>query len=313
MDLNQSKVDTAIVEKYVQKLGLAPTDGSPEAHLKALTDYFATKPLTELVVCDRCHGQSTLELDECPFCGDAEIEEEAPKPKKAAKKKEKSPKAIEPTAEVKLSAKDFEKQAARVEGATRKAAGNLIEIGQALSEINDRDLWKLPKDPDTKLARYRSFKSCVQERFGMSLSYAYALMKVASEFTPEDLRKFGIGRLKLALSVPSEEREKVLAEPTVEGARQKAKEIAEPKPTPAPVKSITVAAVLNEIVEAVAQKRPNSPQAAGTPTSPAAALSDDPWAVFDLANDLRLFVRVRRNVDGEIVISTEFKHNEGSF
>jgi hypothetical protein len=64
--------------------------------------------------------------------------------------------------------------------------------------------------------------------------------------------------------------------------------------------------VIEQNVELRMQIRsPDANVPIGEDTEPATELSDDPWAMMILENDLHMYFRVKQDADGELVLNVE--------
>ena len=57
-------------------------------------------------------------------------------------------------------------------------------------------------------------------------------------------------------------------------------------------------------------KRPKEPGPVGEETTPAKALTDDPWCKLKLTNNVMLYVRLTRGDDGELKAIIEHRRGE---
>ena len=223
----------------------------------------------------------------------------APKKKVLARKSKKKPsaKATKGTAIVvdtpkvpsKFGEIDLNQSVAKCRVFMSDATLECFRLGQELNHISDNNLYLLRRSEAGK-STYTSFKVFVRNEFGMSHQQAYNLMHVAKNFTEDQVREIGTTKLNLALKVPPEMREEILASAsegeTMSSLSEKAQALLD-KSTPAkkpPVGKGLTAIIAMGLMEEPMYKVPKSPAKVGAPTTPASNINDEPFAVFILEN-----------------------------
>lgn len=75
--VDMSKVKRAVLVKYAVQLKVGTDADTDEKLVKVLTAKFEKLGVARLADCTNCGGESDRELDACPFCGDANEDEDA--------------------------------------------------------------------------------------------------------------------------------------------------------------------------------------------------------------------------------------------
>lgn len=321
--VKMAKVDKEVVKRYIARERLNK-NGTIEDRVEELHGCYierARKDGTQLFECDVCSGFSPQDLSECPFCGTTG-QEEIVEAGAGAKKDEAAadpPAADAPAREPIIprvgtdvwSEKDLDRECDVIRKGSRMAAGTLFAMGRAFKRIHTHDLWKLRRRDDDKPA-FTNFKRFVADEFGITHTYAYQLMEVSEKFTEEQIAELGVSKLRLALTVPDMHRGEILdaakGGATVKDLGDKAREL-RGDGAPPPEKRITVGLMMGQQT-VQAWKRPKKDGPVGVPTTPAKSLGDYPWAVLELENDVRLFVRMSRNEEGEIAYIFEARRGK---
>ena len=188
-------------------------------------------------------------------------------------------------------------------------------LGHELNHICDNNLYLLRLGENGK-SKYTNFKVFVRNEFSMAHQQAYLLMGVAKNFTEDQVRQIGVTKLNLALKVPQEFREEILAKAqdgeTMATLSEKADELLK-KDTPAKVppmgKQLT-AIIAMGLMEAPMYKAPTQPGKVGEPTTPASQINDEPFAVFMLENGVEATFQVLKDDDGNLRASLAFRRGE---
>lgn len=254
-----SKLNIENVNGALAKLGIQPFETLNE-NVKALVDYFGTRNKEDLVECDNCGGVSSMDFDNCPFCGQGDTppagvtvrEKEAPVeatvPAEEGKKGKKSKKAVAPATTTALAKVKPAKPAKVIEGelapqgtvddlntsvveinlAKGEAAKSHWRIGKLIAENHSRALWKLRLDESGK-AKYKSFNSFCESELKISPAHAYNLMDIARAFTEQQVSEFGPAKLGLVLQVPPEDQPKLLEAAGSASKRELEKKVKETK------------------------------------------------------------------------------------
>lgn len=207
---------------------------------------------------------------------------------------------------------DLNQSVAKCRGFMADATLECFRLGQELNHISDNNLYLLRLGENSKSV-YTNFKVFVRNEFGMSHQQAYNLMAVAANFTEDQVRQIGTTKLNLALKVPEDMREKILAAAsegdTMSSLSEKADELLN-RDTPAkkpPVGKALTAIIAMGLMEAPMYKAPTQPGKVGEATSPANALNDEPFAVFTLENGVEATFQVLKNDEGDLVASLAFR------
>jgi len=206
---------------------------------------------------------------------------------------------------------DLDAAIARLNQATLDTAVGLVTYCSELKNIHENELWKLRADG----TMHKTFELFCKNELGISRSYAYQLITISSNYTLEQLSKFGFQKLRLALQVPPELRSKLLGDgsDTVrtmsDRARQLAgKETKSRQPPAADKARAVMVAIVPGIIEVPMQARPNEGAwPAGKPTRPAKSLKDDPWFRLAMSGNVFLTVRITHNDKGEIIAIVEHR------
>lgn len=299
--------------------------------------------------CTNCDGESPGILDQCPFCGESgtqdpedvntgiptteeevKVEEEPvadtpSKPpkrstakKKATKKKstrkkkdeEKPSEAIVVPSQ--FSEVDLNQSVAKCLAYMSDATLECFRLGEELNHISNNNLYLLRVGENSK-STYTNFKVFVRKEFGMSHQQAYNLMAVAANFDEDQVRKIGTTKLKLALKVPPEMRETILAAAsegeTMSSLSEKANALLDrdTPPKKAPVGKQLTAIIAMGLLEEPMYKAPTQPGKVGEPTTPASSLNDEPFAVFTLENGVEATFQVLKDEDGALRASLAFR------
>jgi hypothetical protein len=256
------KVDEKLVDKTLKALKLDAAATLPEKVGQLVGHYRGTAPdVKQLAKCD-CGGVFPADMKQCPYCGDEDDADAAkkpaakapPAPKVDATKPEAKPdakpvdtKAPKATAIVKVAAqpdnlagltsKSLDEATARVIALKGESTSKMWELGKALQDIHERQLWKLRTDDKGK-PTYRSFDAYCAAEVMMSAVSCYALIKIPEHFSAEQVRELGTSKINLILKAPEEDR-KALEEDVRKGGiskeelRRKVKGLVDKKGKPA--------------------------------------------------------------------------------
>ncbi len=188
-------------------------------------------------------------------------------------------------------------------------------LGQELNYICDYKLYLFRRIENGK-SKYTSFKVFVRNEFGMAYQQAYLLMGVAKNFTEDQVRQIGVTKLNLALKVPQEFREEILAKAgdgeTMATLSEQAQSLLD-KSTPAkalPVGKQLTAIIAMGLMEAPMYKAPTQPGKVGAATTPASQINDEPFAVFMLENGVEATFQVLKDEAGNLVASLAFRRGD---
>lgn len=225
---------------------------------------------------------------------------------------------VETTAIAIVDSTALDEQVQVIREAVLGGAISLHRLGQAATTIVTDNLWKQRAD-EQGTPKFRSFKQFCAEELGMTAVHIYRAMKVAEEFTEADLKLLSGRQVRLMLDVPKESRSEVLEAAKRGEAGSKLSDRANDlrgkagkNALPEPKKAITVAVTQGH----TKLKMFKRPTAAGVKVgdtenaTPAKKLADQPWAVLDLSNKVRMMIRVTTNPKGEMVADVEFRRGE---
>jgi hypothetical protein len=188
-------------------------------------------------------------------------------------------------------------------------------LGQELNYICDNNLYLLRSIENGK-SQYTSFKVFVRNEFGMAHQQAYLLMGVAKNFTEDQVRQIGTTKLNLALKVPPEYREEILAKAqegeTMVTLSERADALLNKAKSPKalPVGKQLTAIIAMGLMEAPMYKAPTQPGKVGAATSPASQINDEPFAVFTLENGVEATFQVLKDEGGNLVASLAFRRGD---
>ena len=234
-----------------------------------------------------------------------------------------APKAIASATEKDLDAAVMEVQILKAEGAV-----NLWKLGAKIKSIHDSQLYK--QRTDGGKPKYKGFEAFCNHELGISFQNAYELMDVAAKFSEQQVRKFGTSKLGLLLKAPEEAREDILdkvakgataneVRADVRAARERAgikpgeRTARDPKrkamPTgkggvSAKAERITIANVLGRHRLKMFQKGTGKN---GEDAKRAKNVGDQPWAVLELSNSVKLYVAIVQDPAGELIAVLDFK------
>lgn len=190
----------------------------------------------------------------------------------------------------------LDEQCAKVKTLTVTAAQSLWDVGQALSKIHDKDLWKMRRVNNVPV--HVSFRRFVQDELGISHTYAYQMMEVAKEFTRKEVEQIGVNKLRLVLQAPPEKRAQALEAAAGGASNQQLAAMGRP---PAPRNAVTVAMMLGtQTLPAYSRTRKDG-------ESPALArkVQEDPWTLIPLENGAQIKVVLTSSPTGELSFVVE--------
>lgn len=304
VDVKKTKLE--VVNRYIEKLGIEVAGtanlrsrcAALEAHFKANT------PKKDIADCSTCKGESDVNLDSCPFCGDGEVDENDTSKtplntESVVNKVEPKPEGVEG----KFTEKDLNKAVKEVATLKVKAAKSYWQLGLAVMHIHDKNLWKLRIAEGGDVA-YRSFSQFCDLELGFSHTQAHKLMDVSRMFTEEQVEKFGVTKLGLALTVPEDVRAQVMGK-IEEGASTK--EIkdsvrdakGEEEPAKPKDEKITVATLLGRTTIDLMK--------ANNPGETAKKISDHAIGKELMTNGVLQTYQLSENTDGSLVLIVERK------
>jgi hypothetical protein len=277
--------------------------------LQAHFEVLQARGHVEIVRCDRCEGRSDRALPLCPFCGCTEpviektattVEPEAP----AAESTELAPVPTGAIADLDLAVQELR-------GCVRFAVKNAYRMGQLLRRIRDEGLWQLRVDDDG-LPKYHGFHQFVGLEIGVKHAYTNRLISVCEVFSEQDIEKFGITRLSVALRLTESERHKWLEDTQQLPARGPELAQAARKPSGATGfpemngRRVVARVPVGRVVVPMYQ-RPTVPTRVGAPTEMAQSFDQDPWTRIQLDKDLHLAISLKRARTGQIKAVVEIR------
>jgi hypothetical protein len=228
-----------VVDRFIAKFGIQ-AGGELRHKVEALARHLKENtPKSRLADCDRCKGDSDIDLECCPYCGDGDEEQtpqqvnaigdalvalakeegakppgkpaKPPKPdssKNAAALAKAASKALSKSDKVKTEA-DLDAAVKRVNVIRRAGAMCAWELGVEIGRIFDERLYILRTTKDGHV-RYKNWSQFCQVELGMSRDQSYKLIDVARLFKREDVERLGTEKLSLMVQVPEGERQRLL-------------------------------------------------------------------------------------------------------
>ena len=208
---------------------------------------------------------------------------------------------------------DLDKSVKLITDLKRDTANSLWKLGQAVKEVLDNRLWMLRTDQQGA-PKYRTFKQFVVGELDMSYMQAHRLVQVSEGFTEEEMHKIGVSKCHVMLQVPKDKRAGLLSS-AERGATmtQISNEVAKltqnerPKPPTRTAPPLTVAMAQGR-VELPLFARPKgrhgfaSEGAQKANPRPAMSITDDPFCVEMLPNEVMVTYNVAKNLDGSWVL-----------
>lgn len=264
--------------------------------------YRQVTPKAELGDCSTCGGDSDMRLDACPFCGDSEVTSAA----SAAPPSDDEPSEAEVKATLaKHTVGELDANVRCVHTLKAKAARGIWELGDAIRFNYERHLWKLRLNKKGAPV-FKTFRQFVQAEYAMTHVHAHRLMRVAAAFTREEMEGVGVTKLNLLLQVPPDKRD-----PLVQAAKQGAsraqlsaavQKMKDDDKIKRPRGALTCA-MAPGLTTIPLMKRP--PTDKPKIRKPAKTLTDDPFAVEALANEVMVRYQITRNQKGELMLAIE--------
>lgn len=211
----------------------------------------------------------------------------------------------------KYSEVDLNQRVAKCRQYMTEASAQCFHLGTELRAISDSNLYLLRTNDNGKQA-YTNFKSFCRHEFNLGYKQAYKFMAVAEHYDEDQIRAMGVEKLNLALKVPEDVRQKILdaAEEgeTMSTLSDKAAALQGKEPKKAPPKSMAglTAIIAMGLLEAPAFKAPTKAGKVNQKTTAAKGLKDDPFATFQLENDVEATVQLLTDANGELKFSLAF-------
>lgn len=222
-----------------------------------------------------------------------------------------------------VAAKELDDAVTRVHDALKHGANSYWELGRALGDIFDRQLWKQRIEGGKQ--KYSSWALFCRDELGMGAANTFSVMDAARAFSKEDFEELGHSKLRLLLQLPKE-RQQMLAQEARKGQlpRARLKEIvdaekpAEPRHTgrqtrttaattaaaekraarrlPKPQGELTAVSQLGRSTHKL-YARPN-PKKPDAKPSRAVSVTQDPWCEVTLVNGVIERFTVMKSADG---------------
>ncbi len=283
---------TAAIKKL--KLKMPPQKTAPAMAAVLKTHFKAACDADNLSNCTNCGGDSDINLEACPYCGDSEVVGD---PAAAAGVITTTAEAL--PAEAQVSTEQLDTAVANFKAKKRHAEASIWELGVEVAAIHDGDLWKtrmLGGDP-----QYKTFKAFCGVELGISHTHAYSLIEVAKKFTRERVEQIGVSKLSIIVQLPADKQAAAL-NGAANGGKSKsdlAKELAASKGKDKVPETVTIMARAGSHV-----KLPMT----GTSSKgkPATSLADEPWAEEEHENGIvsRYVVKIDPKTSQAILIIT---------
>lgn len=257
-----------------ERLRLDPGDAGPIALAGTLEVHFELRtPRERLGVCQRCCGRSDMLYPGCPFCGETDDEHFTPE---------------------KVDALDAAMKLVR-EARYDSAHG----IGVGLNVILDQELWRARRALHGRSRAYKSFSDFVRAEVGCAAIWARTLMRIAREFSEEDIRKLRASKLETILKADPNLREALLARARVGASRDALRRMARAHNIESPPEKprrvyVAVSDELEWIVPLVAA----SGRLKGAPARD--VVGADALGGAQVAEHARISLRLTRAVDGTL-------------
>ena len=220
-----------------------------------------------------------------------------------------------------VGVKALDAAVAEIRGLDHDTQDAVFVLSEKVAALAESQLWKLRLDPAGKV-RYKTFEDFATPELGMSKSYAQTLNKIMVRYTYEDFVEVGSSKLRLVLQAPADQQAELLQKIKETGAgkravadevkklRKKAETAKGARPAGKPKKerpagSITVASIIGKGTHHLFKK----PE--GKDEKPAAAKSfDGAYAYFDLGNDTRCWLYLKKKDNGSLVVQHDIRRIE---
>jgi hypothetical protein len=236
--VEMAKTSATIIAASLVRLGL-DVEGSDAEKVGRLVSYYKEKvDKKRLADCDICGGISDVNEPECPYCGDSGVAvgplhetpapaEPAPPVAKVSKAKAKATPApeeapVEAQAEIiappvqaaivlssPWTEADLDSAVGRVQELKLQTADRLWELGAAVKQICDNQLW-LQRTDENGAPKYKTWGQFTETELEITHSYSYKLMDVAAHYTRDEVRRLGASKLAITLTVPKEKRAELI-------------------------------------------------------------------------------------------------------
>lgn len=263
------------------------------ATLKELVDVYADhyleqeKSAVDTFECDVCNS-STLVADVCPVCGagaeaaaspaePAVVEKAAPAAEAVEESAQpaKRPKGTKPVqtalttnedahvGEVVVpgSLADLDASVATIRRFTNGTIEQLYALGKEIDKVLTSGSWKLRVGKDDG-PKYKVVGEFFESECGLSRTAAYQAAAVSRSFKLEEAKRFGFDKLKRVLSVPAEQRARLLSlagDATNRELREEIKNLAPAEKKPRKAKTTSGRMVQAEARSDAAPSKPRKP------------------------------------------------------
>ena len=222
-----------------------------------------------------------------------------------------------------VSSSDLDAAIERVTVLKAESSHSIWKLGREIAIIHDGKLWQ--QRADTKgHAVYKSYEAFVYKELGMTPQNANKLAALSKQFTEKRVQEFGTGKLGLILQAPAEVREELI-EKAASGAttRDLAAEVAEinkkkrasagtatqkdekPAPKLSRKPTITVASIEGRKTVKLFCKPTKIADIDLKEHPRARKLTDHPFGVLELENDVMQYFTVSESPSGELVLVIE--------
>ena len=314
---------SAALEK-LQADGLIPHDPrvtsmTRKQKIAAMEHYTAKLPPAEIGTCDACGlDSSAVRFEACPYCGVGD-------PKDAGG----TASAIVPAAAeqvhhgevvdhdtgrpVKGDVAELDRRVIKIKQLFLGSMNAQWAVAGELADIEQQQLWKHRRTTDGKVA-YKTIENFVQQELGITRRYMRQLLEIRTRYTEQDVTAFGTSKLMFLMQMKPEAAKEELEKARGSGQMPPRRELAErhragsddrkrpQKLNPAPREDgkVTVALVEGRTTVPLykgegVSKKITSEAMAKAELAPAKQVGDEPWGVWDLANDQRMFFTLTRS------------------
>lgn len=192
--VNVERVDYAHVDAALRRHQLAVGGTDQQRVMRLLSYYRENTPKARLGECDVCEGVSDTQEPHCPFCGDGA---------EAALAVANTTRQL-----VMTPVQQLDVGVRRVHELKARTADSLWELGQAVRELYDTGLWQYRVQEGVQC--YKQWAVFCEKELGISNTYSYRLMDIATQFSREQVREIGPTKLSMTLKVTNEERVRML-------------------------------------------------------------------------------------------------------
>lgn len=182
-----------VIDAALRRHQLAIGGTDPQKVMRLQSFFREHTPKERLADCTICEGISDINEPHCPYCGDGAEE--------AVIVAEATAMVITPTQQLDASVR-------RVHELKARTADSLWELGQEIRRLYEGNLWQYRVQDGQQT--YKQWAVFCEKELGLSNTYSYRLMDIASQFTREQVRDIGPTKLSMTLKVTNEDRVKML-------------------------------------------------------------------------------------------------------